>query len=207
MTSSDVPAAGRAAERVAIRPLAVRLHVRRHPAASLGRRPATRRLVAVIVVTVLAGAAAGGLRVASAVSTAAGYARTTQLAVLGQQVTALALALENERDATAAYDAADGWDRPAQAGGGAPTPIVTTKLLGAYLAQMEAAQAATRSDPDWRRRYLHLAMRRQKSIAKVAMGRKLAVRLYWMWRNGCEYSQSVEFGSYAGQLVTGHGVK
>src|ERR1700720_1672324 len=72
---------------------------------------------------------------------------------------------------------------------------------------VEAAQAAARCDPDWRRRYLHLAMRREKSIAKVAMGRRLAVRLYWMWRNGCEYSQSVEFGSYAGQLGTGHGVK
>jgi hypothetical protein len=31
--------------------------------------------------------------------------------------------------------------------------------------------------------------------------------LYWMWRNGCAYSQSLEFGSYAGQLETGHGVK
>ena len=71
---------------------------------------------------------------------------------------------------------------------------------------VEAAQAAARCDPDWRRRYIHLAMRRQKSIAKVAMGRRLAVRLYWMWRNSCEYSQSVEFGSYAGELVTGHGV-
>jgi hypothetical protein len=52
-----------------------------------------------------------------------------------------------------------------------------------------------------------LAMRRHKSIAKVAMGRRLAVGLYWMWRNGCEYSPSLEFGSYAGQLVTGHGVR
>jgi transposase len=72
---------------------------------------------------------------------------------------------------------------------------------------VEAAQAATRSNPDWRRRYWHLAMRRKKSIAKVALGRRLGVRLYWMWRNGCEYSQSIEFGSYAGQLATGHGVK
>src|ERR1700747_2047437 len=72
---------------------------------------------------------------------------------------------------------------------------------------VEAAQAAARIHPDWRRRYMHLAMRRHKSIAKVAMGRRLAVRLYWMWRNGCEYSQSVEFGSYAGQLGTGHGGK
>ncbi len=70
----------------------------------------------------------------------------------------------------------------------------------------EAAQAAVRCDSDWRRRYLHLAMRRDKNIAKVAIARKLAVRLYWMWRNGWEYSQLVEFGSHAGQLVTGHGV-
>jgi transposase len=60
---------------------------------------------------------------------------------------------------------------------------------------VEAAQAAARNNPDWRRRYLHLAMRRHKSIAKVAMGRRLAVRLYWMWRNGWNYSQSVKFGS------------
>ena len=43
---------------------------------------------------------------------------------------------------------------------------------------VEAAQAATRHDPDWRRRYLHLAMRRERRIAKVAMARRLAVRLY-----------------------------
>jgi transposase len=72
---------------------------------------------------------------------------------------------------------------------------------------VEAAQAAARIHPDWRRRYIHLAMRRHKSIAKVAMGRRLAIRLYWMWRNGCEYSPSLEFGSYAGQLGPGHDVK
>ncbi len=53
----------------------------------------------------------------------------------------------------------------------------------------------------------YVLMRRHKSIAKVAMGRRLGVRLYWMWRNRCEYSPSLEFGSYAGQLGTGHGVK
>jgi transposase len=71
---------------------------------------------------------------------------------------------------------------------------------------VEAAQAAARWDSDWRRRYMRLAMRRQKSIAKVAMARRLAVRLYWMWRNGWEYSEWVKFGSNAGQLGTGHGV-
>ena len=38
---------------------------------------------------------------------------------------------------------------------------------------VEAAQAAARCNPHWRRRYIHLAMRRHKSIAKVAMGRTL----------------------------------
>jgi transposase len=72
---------------------------------------------------------------------------------------------------------------------------------------VEAAQAAVRGDADWRRRYRHLAMRRQRNIAKVAMARRLGVRLYWMWRNGWEYVQLVNFGSNAGQLGTGHGVK
>src|SRR5580698_5994969 len=72
---------------------------------------------------------------------------------------------------------------------------------------VEAAQAAARIHPEWRRRYLRLAVRRHQSIAKVAMGRRLGVRLYWMWRNGSEYSQSLEFGSHAGQLGIGDGVK
>ncbi len=72
---------------------------------------------------------------------------------------------------------------------------------------VEAAQAAVRWDPDWRRQYLHLAMRRDRRIAKVAMARRLGVRLYWMWRNGWEYSKSVEFGSHAGQPVIVHGVR
>src|SRR5258706_6811603 len=72
---------------------------------------------------------------------------------------------------------------------------------------VEAAQAAARIHPDWRHRYLHLAMRRHKSIAKVAMGRRLAICLYWMWRNGCEYLPSLEFGPYPGKLGNGHGLK
>jgi transposase len=72
---------------------------------------------------------------------------------------------------------------------------------------VEAAQATVRLDPDWRRRFLHLAMRRERRIAKVAMARKLAVRLFWMWRKGWDYQQLLQFGSHAGQLETGHGVK
>jgi len=72
---------------------------------------------------------------------------------------------------------------------------------------VEAAQAAARCDADWRRRYLRLAVRRQRNIAKVAMARRLSVRLYRMWRNGWEYAQWVKFSSHAGPLGIGHGVK
>src|SRR5881394_918578 len=60
---------------------------------------------------------------------------------------------------------------------------------------VEAAQVTVRTDPDWRRRFLHLAMRRERRIAKVAMARKLAVRLYWMWRKEWNYEQMRKFGS------------
>jgi transposase len=72
---------------------------------------------------------------------------------------------------------------------------------------VEAAQATVRHDPDWKRRFMHLAMRRERRIAKVAMARKLAVSLYWMWRRRMDYEEMKKFGSHAGQLVTGHGVK
>jgi transposase len=72
---------------------------------------------------------------------------------------------------------------------------------------VEAAQAAVRCDADWRRQFLHLAMRRARPIAKVAMARKLAVRLFWMWRKEWNYQQLLQFGSHAEQPVTGHGVK
>ena len=72
---------------------------------------------------------------------------------------------------------------------------------------VEAAQAAARIHPDWRRRYMHLAHASAQEHCQGSDGTTLAVRLYWMWRNGCEYSQSLEFGSHVGQLETGHGVK
>lgn len=47
---------------------------------------------------------------------------------------------------------------------------------------MGAAQSAAHHDAEWRR-FVHLAMRRDPRIAKVALARKLAVSLYWLWRN------------------------
>jgi len=72
---------------------------------------------------------------------------------------------------------------------------------------VEAAQVTVRSIPEWRSKYFHLMMRRGRKIAKVAMARRLAVRLYWMWRKQWDYEQLKKFGSNAGQLGNRHGVQ
>ncbi len=72
---------------------------------------------------------------------------------------------------------------------------------------VEAAQVTVRSIPEWRSKYFHLAMRRGRKIAKVAMARRLAIALYWMWRRGWDYEQAKKFGSHAGQSGNRHGVQ
>jgi len=72
---------------------------------------------------------------------------------------------------------------------------------------VEAAQVTVRSLPEWRSKYCHLTMRRGRKIAKVAMARKLAVRLYWMLRKEWDYEQLRKFGSYAGKPGYRDGVK
>jgi len=72
---------------------------------------------------------------------------------------------------------------------------------------VEAAQVTARSLPEWRSTYVHLTMRRGRKIAKVAMARKLAVRLYWMMRKEWDYEQLKKFGSHAGQPGHRDGVK
>jgi len=72
---------------------------------------------------------------------------------------------------------------------------------------VEAAQVTVRSDSEWRGKFFHLAMRRGRKIAKVAMARRLAVRLYWMWRRRWNYEQLTKFGSHAGQPGHPHGVQ
>ncbi len=72
---------------------------------------------------------------------------------------------------------------------------------------VEAAQVTVRSNQEWRRKFFHLAMRRGRKIAKVAMARRLAVRLFWMWRKEWSYEQLTKFGSHAGQPGNPHGVQ
>jgi len=72
---------------------------------------------------------------------------------------------------------------------------------------VEAAQVSVRSIPEWRNKYFHLMMRRGRKIAKVAMARRLAVQMFWMWRKGWDYEQVRKFGSHAGQPGNRDGVQ
>jgi len=63
---------------------------------------------------------------------------------------------------------------------------------------VEAAQSAVRHEPGLRRDYQRLAQKKCRALAKVAIARKLAVRLYWMLRRDVDYAQLLQ-GSHAGQ--------
>jgi len=72
---------------------------------------------------------------------------------------------------------------------------------------VEAAQVTVRSVPEWRSQYFRLMVRRGRKTAKVAMARRLAVCLYWMWRQGMDYEELDKFGSHAGQPGNRDGVQ
>ena len=63
---------------------------------------------------------------------------------------------------------------------------------------VEAAPVAVQRDAEWRRRFVHLSLRRQRAVAIVAIARKLAVRLYWMLRRGRDYPHLSQHGSHVG---------
>ena len=66
---------------------------------------------------------------------------------------------------------------------------------------VQAATKAQQCDLVWHRQYLRLARNKPHGVAKVAIARKLAIRLYWMLRSGQDYEQVKERGSLAGQSV------
>ncbi len=63
---------------------------------------------------------------------------------------------------------------------------------------VEAAHQVVRREPHWRRFYVRTAMKHNRGVAAVAVARKLAVRLWWMWLHGLEYGPPIESGSHAG---------
>jgi transposase len=67
---------------------------------------------------------------------------------------------------------------------------------------IEAAYPAVRQDSALRQDYQRLKFRRGHAVAKVAIARKLAVRMYWMLRSGADYAQLVRRqGSPGGTLM------
>ena len=67
---------------------------------------------------------------------------------------------------------------------------------------VEAAQTAARYDPELLRLYQRLKFRRGANVAKVAIARKLAVKLYWMLRATASCAQLAPMqGSSRGTLV------
>jgi len=67
---------------------------------------------------------------------------------------------------------------------------------------VEAAQIASRFDPGLGRVYRRLAFRKGAASAKVAVARKLAIRLYIMLRDKIDYQEFCRRGSHAGMLVS-----
>jgi transposase len=65
---------------------------------------------------------------------------------------------------------------------------------------VEAGHIAVRGDAELRRVYTRVKHRRSTGVAKVAVARKLAVRLYWMLRRQIDYAQLR--GPYAGKPVS-----
>jgi signal transduction histidine kinase len=142
MTSPDYPGGGRPAGHAALPRRAFRRPRPSRTSLALRNWPVSRRLVAVIVLAVVTGLVFGGLRVASAMGTASSFARTTQLAVLGEQVTALAQAMETERDTSAAVLADD---RVITAATAAKAPASELAALEKDAAPDKAAQASAQA--------------------------------------------------------------
>jgi len=68
---------------------------------------------------------------------------------------------------------------------------------------VEGAHRAVVYDPEMRRAYQRLKFRRVSGVAKVAMARRLAVRLYWMLRAQVNYAQMVRMsGSPSSAVVS-----
>jgi len=66
---------------------------------------------------------------------------------------------------------------------------------------VEGAHRAVVYDPELRRAYQRLKFRRASGVAKVAMARRLAVRLYWMLRAQVDYAQLVRMSGSPSSAV------
>jgi transposase len=68
---------------------------------------------------------------------------------------------------------------------------------------VEAGQSAARSVPELKRAYQRLKHRKHSGVGKVMVARKLAVRLYWMWKTQQPYAAARTQGSPSHPLAAG----
>jgi signal transduction histidine kinase len=132
----DMPAI-RAGDQPAARPDKVRR-------SSLADWSVSTRLVALFVMASLLGLVFGGLRIADAVGTASNYSQSVQLADVGQRITTLAQAMEDERDLTVGVMGLMTVQQAAKADNAGPS--VTGQLnagLATAKAKLLTAQATT----------------------------------------------------------------
>ena len=66
---------------------------------------------------------------------------------------------------------------------------------------IEAVHHAVHFDPELRQDYHRLKSRRGHAVAKVAIARKLAVRMFWMLRCGADYAQLVRMQASPGPTL------
>ena len=66
---------------------------------------------------------------------------------------------------------------------------------------IEAVHHAVHFDPELRQDYHRLKSRRGHAVAKVAIARKLAVRMFWMLRRGTDYAQLVRMQASPGSTL------
>jgi transposase len=66
---------------------------------------------------------------------------------------------------------------------------------------VEAGQTTARLEPELKRAYQRLKRRKHSAVAKVMVARKLAVRLYWMWRTQQPYGATRMQGSPTGPVA------
>ena len=111
---------------------------------SLSNWSVSTRLVALFVMASLLGLVFGGLRIADAVGTASDYSRTVQLADVARQITALAQAMEDERDLTVGVQALTMLDGDAVADHAGQQVLAPLKQdLQQEQAQLAAAESTT----------------------------------------------------------------
>jgi transposase len=66
---------------------------------------------------------------------------------------------------------------------------------------VEAAQSAVQVEPELRRAYQRLKQKKHSALARVMIARKLAVRLYWMWKTQQPYTATHMQGSPMNAVV------